>query len=178
MIPRKRLSRAQGGNVMIEFALLAPVFFMLIMGLVEFVLYQYKTYALNHVVYEATRNLQTGEVQVDAEGNPRTLEEMEEAFRTEACNKAGMLIDCEAIFFDVRSFGALKDVTYPPPEFDEDGVPTNFDFKPGGAEQYSVVRASLHHKFITPFMDQLFQMGPDMPAIVNAYVIVKNEPWI
>ena len=50
--------------------------------------------------------------------------------------------------------------------------------QPGGAEQYSVVRASLHHRFITPFMDQLFHMGPDLPAIVNAYVIVKNEPWI
>jgi Flp pilus assembly protein TadG len=63
MRTQKRLSRAEGGNVMIEFALLAPIFFMLIMGLVEFCLYQYKTYALNHIVYEATRNLQTGEVQ-------------------------------------------------------------------------------------------------------------------
>jgi Flp pilus assembly protein TadG len=62
----KRLSREEGGNVMIEFAMLAPIFFMLIMGLVEFVLYQYKTYALNHIVYEATRNLQTGEVQAPA----------------------------------------------------------------------------------------------------------------
>ena len=33
-------------------------------------------------------------------------------------------------------------------------------------------------RFVTPFMDQLFHMGPDLPAIVNAYVIVKNEPWI
>ena len=52
---RRRLSgersgRARSGNVMIEFALLAPVFFMLIMGLIEFVIFQYKTYALNHVV--------------------------------------------------------------------------------------------------------------------------------
>jgi Flp pilus assembly protein TadG len=52
---RARSDRTRSGNVMIEFALLAPVFFMLIMGLVEFVIFQYKTYALNHVVYEATR---------------------------------------------------------------------------------------------------------------------------
>lgn len=73
MRTQKRLSRAEGGNVMIEFALLAPIFFMLIMGLVEFCLYQYKTYALNHIVYEATRNLQTGEVQ--------GAEDMRERFR-------------------------------------------------------------------------------------------------
>lgn len=169
MTPYKRLRRARDGNVMIEFALLAPVFFMLVMGLVEFVLFQYKTYALNHVVYEAARNLQTGEVQTSAN--------MYEAFKDEACAQAGPMIDCQAIFFDVRAFDALSDVTYPPPVFDEDGVPSNFVFEPGGANKYSVVRASIHHQFITPFMDQLFHMGPDLPAIVNAFVIVKNEPW-
>ena len=39
MRTHKRLSREEGGNVMIEFAMLAPIFFMLIMGLVEFVLF-------------------------------------------------------------------------------------------------------------------------------------------
>ena len=174
----ERSSRARSGNVMIEFALLAPVFFMLIMGLIEFVIFQYKTYALNHVVYEATRILQTGEVQVDADGNPRSAEEMRQYFMDQACATAGGMVDCASIYFDVRAFDALKDVTYPPPVFDEEGVPTNFVFEPGKPDQYSVVRASLHHQFITPFMDQIFHMGPDLPAIVNAYVIVKNEPWI
>jgi len=165
----RRLRTARNGNVMIEFALLAPVFFMLILGLVEFVLFQFKTYALNHVVYEATRNLQTGEVQ--------TAGNMEAAFRQEACDKAAAMIDCNAISFDVRAFDELSDITYPPPTFDEDGLPDNFVFEPGGSNEYSVVRASLQHHFITPFMAELFQMGPDLPAIVNAFCIVKNEPW-
>ena len=169
MQPLRRLRSERDGNVMIEFAMLAPVFFMLILGLVEFVLFQYKTYALNHVVYEATRNLQTGEVQ--------TAANMEEAFRDEACAKAGVMVDCNAIAFDVRAFDNLADVTYPPPTFDEDGLPDNFVFEPGDANQYSVVRATLQHQFFTPFMDELFQMGPDLPAIVNAFCIVKNEPW-
>jgi Flp pilus assembly protein TadG len=169
MRTQRRLSKAEGGNVLIEFALLAPVFFMLVMGLVEFVLFQYRTYALNHVVYEAARNLQTGEVQAAGD--------MQAAFEDEVCNAAAVLLDCEEISFDVRSFDDLDDVTYPPVTFDEDGLPTNFVFEPGGANKYSVVRAALPHQFITPFMDQLFRMGPDMPAIVNSYVIVKNEPW-
>ena len=57
------------------------------------------------------------------------------------------------------------------------GLPDNFVFEPGDANQYSVVRATLQHQFFTPFMDELFQMGPDLPAIVNAFCIVKNEPW-
>ncbi len=170
MTPKLRLRNARGGNAMIEFALLAPVFFMMIMGLVEFVLFQYKTYALNHVVYEAARNLQTGEVQ--------TAADMQEAFYAEVCAEAGAMIDCEAIIFDVRAFDALNEVTFPPPVFDEDGNPSNFVFEPGGPNEYSVVRASIHHQFITPFMDKLFRMGPDMPAIVNSFCIVKNEPWV
>jgi Flp pilus assembly protein TadG len=172
MRTNKRLSRAEGGNAMIEFALLAPVFFMLVMGLVEFVLFQYRTYALNHVVYEATRNLQTGEVQTAGDAAAQAT-----AFHDEACAQAGMLLDCNDIVFDVRSFENISDIDFPPPVFDEDGNPVNFVFEPGGPEEYSVVRAAIHHQFITPFMDQLFQMGPDMPAIVNAYCIVKNEPW-
>ena len=169
MQPLRRLKSARNGNVMIEFALLAPVFFMTVLGLVEFVLFQYRTYALNHVVYEATRNLQTGEVQAASD--------MEAAFRQEACDRAGVLIDCSEIVFDVRAFEELSDVTFPEPTFDEDGLPDNFVFQPGGPNEYSVVRASLQHQFITPFMDYLFKMGPDLPAIVNAFTIVKNEPW-
>jgi Flp pilus assembly protein TadG len=169
MRTHKRLSGAEGGNVMIEFAMLAPIFFMLVMGLVEFVLYEYKTYALNHVVYEATRNLQTGEVQGAAD--------MREEFDKLCKETAGPLMSCDDIEWDVRSFDELKDIDYPPVQFDSEGVPTNFVFEPGGPNKYSVVRAAIHHQFITPFMDQLFHIGPDMTAIVNACCIVKNEPW-
>lgn len=172
MLTKKRLSREEGGNVMIEFALLAPVFFMLVMGLVEFVLFQYRTYALNHVVYEAARNLQTGEVQTAGDAAAQAT-----AFREEVCAQAGPLINCEEILFDVRAYDELSEVDYPPVEFDEDGNPVNFVFEPGGANDYSVIRAAIHHEFVTPFMAELFGMGPDLPAIVNSFCIVKNEPW-
>jgi len=172
MRTHKRLSGAEGGNVMIEFALLAPVFFMLVMGLIEFVLYQYKTYALNHIVYEATRNLQTGEVwgAGDAAARRAKFDEM-------CAESAGALMNCDEVQWDVRAYDALNEIEYPPVEYDEDGLPTNFVFEPGDANQYSVVRASMHHEFITPFMAELFRMGPDQPAIVNSFCIVRNEPW-
>ncbi len=166
----KRISRSESGNVMIEFALLAPVFFMLIIGLIEFVLFQYKSYALNHVVYEAARNLQTGEIQSSSD--------MEAALRQEVCDHAGAMIDCGAIAFDVRSFDRLRDITYPPASFNSSGEPTNFVFEPGGPNQYTVVRAAISHGFVTPFMNDVFGTGTDHPAIVNAFCVVKNEPWV
>jgi Flp pilus assembly protein TadG len=168
----KRFAKARGGSTLIEFALLAPIFFLMVTGLVEFVLYQYKTYALNHVVYEATRNLQTGEIQGAGDAAAQAA-----AFHDEVCDQAGAMIDCERIVFDVRSYGAIEDVEFPDVTFDEDGNPIGWVFAPGGPEQFSVVRASIHHVFITPFMAELFGMGPDLPAIVNAFCIVRNEPW-
>jgi Flp pilus assembly protein TadG len=168
----KRFSKEEGGSTLIEFAMLAPVFFIMVMGLVEFVLYQYRIYALNHVVYEATRNLQTGEVQ--SAGNAAA---QAAAFHDEVCKSSGSMIDCDSIVFDVRTYDNIEDIKFPPVEFDEDGNPVNFVFEPGGPEEYSVVRASIHHQFFTPFMDKLFRMGPDQPAIVNAFCIVRNEPW-
>ncbi len=174
---KKSLSRSKDGSTLIEFALLAPVFFMLIAGMVEFVLYQYKLYALNHVVYEATRNLQTGEVQNWSDDDATTTNDMAVAFQAEVCAHASTLIDCNSIVFDVRSFNSIGSVTYPPATFDENGNPTNFVFQPGGAKAYSVVRAAVHHRFVTPFMNELMGLADGVPAVVNAYSIVRNEPW-
>jgi Flp pilus assembly protein TadG len=149
--------------------MLAPVFFLVIMGLIEFVLYQYKTYALNHVVSEAVRNLQTGEIQ--------TAGNTTQAFLDEMCAHSGMMIDCHEIDYDVRHYTDLDDIQFTEPTFNPLGRATNFGFDPGGANDYSVVRASMPHSFITPFMNQLFGMGPDQPALVNSFSIVRNEPW-
>lgn len=169
MRSHKRLSREEGGSALIEYAMLAPVFFMLVIGLIEFVLYQYKAYALSYVTYEAARVLQTGKVQTSAD--------MSQAFHDQVCNQSGTMLDCSTIVFDVRNYGAVSEVKYDAPTFDKDGNPTNFVFEPGGPGRFSVVRASMHYTFITPFMGKLFGMGPDLPALVNAYCIVKNEPW-
>lgn len=166
---RKNFSKEKGGSTIVEFAMLAPVFFLLVMGLVEFVLYQYKTYALAHVVSEATRNLQTGEI--------ATAGNTSQAFMDEICAHSGMMIDCSQIDYDVRHYKDLADIKFTEPTFNEDGHATNFKFDPGGASEYSVVRASIPHTFVTPFMNKMMNIGPQNPAIVNSFAIVRNEPW-
>ncbi len=169
----KRLSSEEGGSALIEYAMLAPVFFLLVIGLIEVVLYQYKAYALGYVTYEAARVLQTGQVQSAADTS--------KAFHDQVCASAGAMIDCNSITFDVRTFDNISQATYPPPQFDKYGNPINFVFEPGGPSKYSVVRSSIHHQFITPFMSDLFDMkdanNQNVAAIVNSYCIVKNEPW-
>jgi Flp pilus assembly protein TadG len=171
----KNLFRSEEGNAMIEFALLAPVFFMLITGLVEFVLYQYKTYAVNHVIYEATRRLQTGEVQ---NTTPPAGMTPRDVFKQEICNAAGALIDCNEVDFDVRHYSTIAGIQYTTPIFNAGGHATNFAYLPGDQYDYTVVQGSYPHTFVTPFMGQLFGGGDaSHPAILTGFSIVKGEPW-
>jgi Flp pilus assembly protein TadG len=168
----RTLGKERKGSALIEFALLAPVFFLLTGGLVEYVLYHYKIYALNQVVYEAARNLQTGEVRLA--GN---LAAQQAAFEANVCAEADWMIDCTEISVDVRNYATLSDINLPPITFDAMGVPQNFVFEQTEPSQYSVVRATMDHEFITPFLRDLMGIGPGLPAVVNNFTIVKNEPW-
>jgi Flp pilus assembly protein TadG len=169
VLKRRQFRKSRSGSALIEFAMLAPIFFVVVIGLVEFVLFEFKALSLNHLVSEAARNLRTGE---DSEES-----DLEQAFRDEACVHTIGPLDCNAITFDVRAYDDIGSITFVTPTFDEDGNPTNFQFNAGGPNQYSVVRASVPHQFIAPFMGHLFNIGPDMPALVTSYTIVRNEPW-
>lgn len=156
------------GATAVEFALVAPVCLFMVMGVVEYSLFYFKTSFLKHVLYEASRNVQTGEVQDSAD--PQTF------FQTEYCDDAGFLMHCEDVFFDVRSAPSLADVTFPAASFDSDGKPTNFVFQPGAPDQITTMRVATPYRFFTPFMSDIFQ--PDgSPAIIVGYSVARNEPF-
>lgn len=148
--------------------MVAPVFLLMVAGIVEYSLYYFKTSHLKHVLYEASRNIQTGEVQ-DAE-NPRAF------FREQYCKDVSFLARCDSISFDVRAFDSLAGISYPDAVFDAAGAPANFVFEPGSSEQITVMRVSTPYRFVTPLMADIFQ--PDgQPAIIVGYSVARNEPF-
>lgn len=164
----RRFKSAKNGATAVEFAMVAPVFLIMVSGIVEYSLYYFKTSHLKHVLYEASRNIQTGEVQ-DAD-DPQAF------FQSEYCKDVAFLASCSSISFDVRAFDSLGDITYPDAVFDADGKPTNFVFQPGNSEQVTVMRVSTPYRFITPMIADIFQ--PDgAPAIIVGYSVAKNEPF-
>ncbi|MEM1105205.1 MAG: TadE/TadG family type IV pilus assembly protein [Pseudomonadota bacterium] len=166
--PKASLRRDKRGATAVEFALVAPVALFLIFAVVEYSLFYFKTSFLKHVLYEASRNVQTGEVQ-DA-GDPQGF------FRGEYCSDALFLIRCENVFFDVRSASDLALVTFPEATFDAQGAPTNFVFEPGGPSDITTMRVATPYIFVTPFMQQIFQPS-GAPAIIVGYSVARNEPF-
>lgn len=173
---RARLRSDIRGATLMEYALIAPVFFLALAAVLDYSYYFFKTTHLKHVLYEASRNIQTGELRFDADGDPRSTSELQVAFQNAYCQEASFLLDCAKISMDVRNFASLSAVSIPDAAFDDLGRPTNFVFQPGGSEEILVMRASIPHHFATPFMQDFFQ--PDgTPAIIVGQSLAKNEPF-
>ncbi|MEO0817899.1 MAG: TadE/TadG family type IV pilus assembly protein [Pseudomonadota bacterium] len=165
---KQRLTRDKRGATAVEFALVAPVALFMVIAVIEYSLFYFKTSFLKHVLYEASRNVQTGEVQ-DAV-DPQAF------FRAEYCDDATFLIRCEDVFFDVRAAASLSAITFPNATFNSNGEPTNFVFLPGGANDITTMRVATPYRFFTPFMQDIFQ--PDgSPAIIVGYSVARNEPF-
>lgn len=163
-----RFGRRTSGATAVEFALVAPVALFMIIAVVEYSLFYFKTGFLKHVLYEASRNVQTGEVQ-DAL-DPQAY------FQAEYCEDASFLVSCSNVYFDVRAATSLGAVSFPEATFNDDGEPTNFDFQPGGAGDITTMRVATPYRFITPFMQDIFQPH-GAPAIIVGYSVARNEPF-
>ena len=168
MRPRSILGDDVRGATAVEYAMIAPVFLTMVIGLVEFSLYVFNRNFVKHVLYETARNIATGEIQ-SADSPPA-------AFKQAYCAHAGAVMSCERLLFDVRAYDNLEDVKFTPVEFSPSGMPTNFKFEPGKSEQISVMRVALPYKFVTPFMQDIF-LGEENHAIVVGYSVAKNEPF-
>ena len=164
----KKLGRDSKGVSALEFALIGPLFILFTIGIIEFGIYFLKRNMVSHVLYEASRNIQTGEIQNS--DNPQQM------FLEEYCADTPEFMRCEDISFDVRSFDSINEVSFPAPVYNDEGIPQNFVFQPGEGEQITAIRASIPHQFVTPLMRNYFQPS-EAPAILVGYSIAKNEPF-
>jgi len=177
MSRRRLTSRRKGGRparrsdsrgaTAVEFALIAPVFMLVTVAVVEYSVFFFKHAHLKHVLYEASRSLQTGQVQ--AADDPAA------AFSAEYCDHV-VIVRCDDVHFDVRAYSSLGEVNPPAPLFDADGAPTNFVFQPGGSGEVSVLRVSTPHRFTTPWIGAIFGVG-DGPAMLVGQSVAQNEPF-
>lgn len=157
------------GATAIEFAIVAPIFFMMIFIAGEFAIFLYKKNHLKHSMYVAARVLQTGEIQNSSD--PKL------DFQREICAVAKSSFDCTKVYFDVRTFDEIKQVQFPKVNVDQDLVPTNFTFKPGGPSKVTAMRLAAQFDFVTPYMDDFFGLD-GKPMLVVGHSIARNEPYV
>ncbi len=125
--------RANGGSAILEFAFIAPVFFLLLFAIIEIGVIFFAQSTLQHATNNLGRMIRTGQVQ----GQNLT----QDAVRQLVCNDISALIPCDNnLYIDIEAFSGFGSITFTPP-VDQNGnmIPQN-NFKVGNACDVVLVR--------------------------------------
>ncbi len=161
------LLRDERGSAAIEFAMVTPIFMLLLVGTLEICVMFFASTVIEGATKEAARQIRTGQIQ--SEADPLV------AFQTELCDSLLGVIDCADVIFNVQTFSSFGSVSMPI-EMDEDGEIINSGFAPGGSSAVTVVRAIYRWDFVTPLINKVIPAGLGGHLIIST-VAFQNEPY-
>ena len=175
-----RNGRGNSGSAAIEFALIAPTFFLLIFAILETGLVFFADMTLENAVQTTGRLIRTGQAQ-----NQNLTQDQ---FRAALCDKVSFLLSCDSgsLLIDVRSFTNFGMAGYPQ-ALDAQGNlnPDLNSYQPGGSSQVNgqnaivLVRAFYKWPLLTPLFGHYFSnMGDGSNLrLISSSVAFKNEPY-
>lgn len=167
---RRRIGRHQGGATAVEFAMVAPVFLLLVFVIAELALVFIAEEMLERATKESARLVRTGQVHASS----MDKEEFEKRF----CNNL-LFLSCSRgrLHLDVRSYDSFAAMDTAPPvtqsgAFREGGDP---DF--GQANDIVVVRA-FYQWPTSPIIGELTLANLENGRrLISAFAAFRNEPF-
>lgn len=164
--------RCTSGMAAVEFAMIAPVFFLLLMAIVETGMVYFAETTLENGVETAGRMIRTGQVQA---GNMTQT-----AFRQAICDNIDSFMSCDSskLSIDIRAFSNFGTASYPP-AFDADGKvnPALNAYQPGTSCQVVLVRAFYAWDLFTPLFSNYFANLGHSRRLLTASIAFRNEPY-
>lgn len=166
----RRLRQDRRGAVMIEFALLALPFFILVFGIFEVALVTWGGLELDNATSDAARLVRTGQAQAGKFDAAR--------LKQEACARVALLFDCTAkLRLDVRTFASFAAMAAPDPLDGKGNLQDNFSYTPGGAQE--IVLVSTYYEWPLLNIVSTMSLG-DMAngnRLLRASAAFRNEPF-
>jgi len=157
-----RLFEAQAGGTLVEFAIVALPFFLLLWGAFDIGFYYWGSQELENATAYGARLIRTGQVQT-AGINQAQL-------KAQICGKTAVLVGCVSrLRIDVRSGPSLASIT-PPSPLNNSGVlksDGDFVYSPGAASDVVLVSA---------FFNWQLLLKPS-GYILRATMVTRNEPF-
>lgn len=166
----KRYGSNQTGSAMVEFALVAAPFLVLLVGLLEVCLIFIVTTTLEHGAAEASRRIRTGELQnsgASAEG-----------FKTIVCENTFGMLDCgKRLMVDVRVFDDFGNTSGGDPLKDGEVDDDNLQFDAGSGSDIVLARVFYEWNIITPVIGTPLSNMNGNKRLLQASVAFRNEPF-
>ncbi len=162
---------ARAGSAAIEFAFIAPIFLVLLMGTMEAGIIFLGDIVLENATYDAARQIRTGQVELSAMTQAQ--------FRQLICNEISPLLRCDAnLQIDVETFANFGSVGMPNP-VRADGTldPSLNNWAPGTVCSTVLVRSFYTWAVATPLLTPfLVNMGSGH-HLMTAASAFRNEPY-
>jgi Flp pilus assembly protein TadG len=171
-----RYAKSDSGMPAIEFAFVAPVFFLLLFVVIETGIMYFVEYTLQASVQEASRLVRTGQAQA---GNFTAAN-----FKTKVCKTMGILVDCEGgvtvYVASAANFTALKPLI---PTYDKigpkvDGSTNAGSFVCGAPAEAVAIIATYDWKIIMKFaMSFMANFDGNNKRRLVGLAMFQNEPF-
>lgn len=164
-------ARARSGSAAIEFAFVAPVFFLLLMGTMETGLIYFGNFVLQNAINDAARQIRTGQV---ALGNITQAQ-----FRTMVCTGIAPLLGCNTnLQIDVETFDNFGSAGITNPINASGGLdPSLNKWSPGTVCSVVLVRAFYTWNVATPLMTPFLVNISNDSHLLTAAAAFRNEPY-
>ena len=171
LLRRRLRARSQSGSAAIEFAFVAPVFFILFFGIMEGGIMMFGKAALINATQDAARLVRTGQAQ-------GTMSQGD--FKQKVCNGISALLNCANLQVDVQvmntgfNSGGLGNPTDSSGELN----PNQNNYSTGTACDVVVVRSFYRYNIVTPVVNTLLsgRVGGTFNYLTAAAAF-RNEPF-
>jgi Flp pilus assembly protein TadG len=174
---------AQKGSAAIEFAMVAPIFFVLLMGTFEAAIIFFSQSVLQNAVADMGRQIRTGQAGcLTKDGGGNCVKMTKDEFRAALCGKVSTLFDCGKLVIDVKPFSdytglnSSRDENQP---LDADGQLKNDEdqYDIGDACQVVLARVYYPRKVATPVITWFLVNMADDRRLVTTATAFRTEPW-
>lgn len=182
---RRLRADANKGSAAVEFAMVAPVFFLLLMGTVEAGIMFFAQSSLQNALNDAARLVRTGQsacfTTVGGVCQPMTSDQ----FRTQICNEVAPLLQNCAVAgaasdlqFDVTAYPAgFTGATNSSPLDAANNLPVLATFNTGNACDVVLVRAFYRWPVFTPGLAILLANMSGNNHLLASAAAFRNEPY-
>ena len=170
----RRFLHDDTGAAALEFALIAPPFFIILIGIIEVGLMFFSATLLEGGVGDASRLVRTGRIQDEADPIA--------AFRSRLCQNL-ILVSCDRLVVEVREFSSFAEAGADTPNYRSstggggqagDLAPRQMQFGTGSSVMVS--RVQYRYPFLSP-VGMLISGSAENSVLLLSTAVFKNEPY-
>jgi Flp pilus assembly protein TadG len=182
---RRMRADSQKGSAAIEFAMVAPVFFTLLLGIIQAGIIFFAQETLQTAVFDVGRLVRTGQNQCFTTDGNGTCQAMTQTdFRNQICDRVSALLSCTAslngvslLQFDVNAYsGGFAGATNSSPLVGND-LPALDTFNPGNACNVVLIRVFYKWPIQAPGLEWFLVNMANNSHLLSAASAFRNEPY-